>query len=286
MSAAPELAWLGEATTRDVALVGGKAGALGELAATHRVPPGFVLTTRAHEVVLAEGADGVLPLIESAYAELAKQVGTANPGVAVRSSAVDEDGAEASFAGQHDTYLNVSGAEGIARAAAACFESALVDHALEYRARQGLDTESIRMAVLVQQLVRADSSAVAFSAHPVSGSRDEVVINASWGLGEAIVSGLVTPDTYVVDKKGLAVTSRSVGAKETMTVVVEGGTVEADVPAHLRDKPALSDPEIVELAQLALDLEERTGHPVDVESSFHAGRLYVLQSRPITTLGT
>ncbi len=286
VSTVPELIWLGEDAARDVTLVGGKAGSLGELAATHRVPPGFVLTTSAHERAQREGAEGLLDLIGEAYAALADEVGSADPRVAVRSSAVDEDGAEASFAGQHATFLNVSGADAVARAAAACFESAVVDHALEYRERHGLDTESVRMAVLIQQLVPADASAVAFSAHPVSGNLDEVVINASWGLGEAVVSGLVTPDTYVVDKSDLSVTSRWISEKETMTVPIDGGTSEQDVPPHLKEQPALTDTEIVELAKLALDLEQRSGHPVDVESAFHAGQLYVLQSRPITTLGS
>ena len=285
MSARPDVAWLGDQAAHDVSLVGGKAAALSQLAEAHRVPSGFVLTTSAHERASAEGDDCVRALVEEAYRLLAEDVATADPAVAVRSSAVDEDGPAASFAGQHETYLNVNGAGAVAAAATACFESAHAEHALEYRRRQGLDTESVRMAVLVQQLVPADVSAVAFSANPVTQSVDEIVINASWGLGESIVGGTVTPDTYVVAKSGLSITGRFLGAKESMTVPIEGGTHEIDVPAHLQDQHALDDSSVLELAQLALALEERAGHPVDIESAFHDQRLYLLQSRPITTLG-
>ena len=142
------------------------------------------------------------------------------------------------------------------------------------------------MAVLVQQMVPAEVSAVAFSANPVTRSMDEIVINASWGLGESIVNGTVTPDTYVVAKDGLSITARVLGAKESMTVPIEGGTHEVGVPAHLQEEHSLDDAKIVDLVRFALALEERAGHPVDIETAFHDERLYLLQSRPITTLGT
>ena len=269
MSARPDIAWLGHAACSDVSLVGGKAGALSLLASDHRVPPGFVLTTTAHERATREGAACVLALVEEAYPVLAETAGTDEPAVAVRSSAVDEDSAGASFAGQHKTYLNVSGAEAVAHAAVACFESALEEHALEYRRQQGLGVDDIRVAVLVQQLVPADVSAVAFSANPVSGARDEVVINASWGLGESIVGGTVTPDTYVLRKADLVITGRWVAEKETMTVPIAGGTQEQEVPTHLREQPALGDDQLRDLARLALAPEEKTGAAVDIESAFH-----------------
>jgi len=121
--------------------------------------------------------------------------------VAVRSSALDEDGAGASFAGQHETYLNVVGAAAVAEAVARCWASVRSSRALEYRRRQGFPLDGARIAVLVQQLIPADVSSVVFSANPVTGSRDEVMINASWGLGESIVGGTVTPDTYVVRRR-------------------------------------------------------------------------------------
>jgi len=280
-----DVSWLGQPDARDSSLVGGKAASLGGLGAHHRVPAGFVLTTQAHTRIGLEGAGCLRKLVEANYELLAKRLGADEPAVAVRSSAVDEDGAEASFAGQHATLLNVAGAAAVTRAVAACFESAGAEHALEYRRRHGLDVDGVQMAVLVQQLVCADTSAVVFSANPISRSSDEVVINASWGLGESIVGGAVTPDTYVVAKHDLSITTRLLGAKETMTVPVEGGTREVDVPAELREQHSLDDAKIVKLAELAVSLEERAGHPVDIESAFHAERLYVLQCRPITTLG-
>lgn len=284
VNARPDVAWLGDDVAHDVSLVGGKASALSRLAEAHRVPAGFVLTTSAHERANVEGRDCVHALVETAYRLLAENVASEDPAVAVRSSAVDEDGASASFAGQHDTFLNVRGAGSVADAATACFDSAQAEHALEYRRRQGLDVEGVRMAVLVQQLVPADVSAVAFSANPVSHNVDEIVINASWGLGESIVSGTVTPDTYVVAKDGLSITGRFLGPKESMTVPIDGGTREVDVPAHLQKRHALDDANVLALARLALTLEQDAGHPVDIESAFHEESLYLLQSRPITTL--
>lgn len=285
MSARPEITWLGEEAAHDVSLAGGKAAALSQLAEVHRVPSGFVLTTCAHERAQNEGTDCIRALVAQGYQSLVAEAATPDAPVAVRSSAVDEDGATASFAGLHDTILNVTGAGPIAEAAVECFDSAHSEHAIAYRRRHGLDTETVRMAVLVQQLVPADVSAVAFTANPVSQSLDEILINASWGLGESIVCGTVTPDTYVVAKNGLSIAARLLGAKESMTVPIAGGTSEVDVPSDLQEQHSLDDGKILELARLALALEEHAGHPVDIESAFHGDRLYLLQSRPITTLG-
>jgi pyruvate,water dikinase len=204
--------------------------------------------------------------------------------VAVRSSAVDEDGEETSFAGQYETFLNITGADAVANAVAACWRSAHSHRAGEYRRSQGMGTEPVRLAVLVQHLVPADVSAVVFSANPVTSARDEIVINASWGLGESIVGGTVTPDTYVVAKADLSVRSRRIAEKARMTVPAEGGTREVDVPRFLRAQPALTDAQAAEMAELAVRLEEATGRPVDVEAAFAGGSLHLLQCRPITTL--
>jgi pyruvate,water dikinase len=136
----------------------------------------------------------------------------------------------------------------------------------------------------VQQLVRADVSAVVFSAHPLTSDRGVVVITASWGLGESVVGGAVTPDTYVVRKADLAVLERIPGAKERMTVAVPGGTKEVDVPRLLRSKLALDDRQVVDMAVLAIALEGNTGWAVDVECAYGGGDLFLLQCRPITTL--
>ncbi len=140
------------------------------------------------------------------------------------------------------------------------------------------------LAVLVQKFIPADVSAVVFSANPVTGGFDEVMINASWGLGESVVGGTVTPDSYVVDKATLKVVERQIGDKTRMAVPAPEGTEEVDVPRFLRTRPALEDSQVVELAQLAVALESAMGWPVDLECSYHAGKLYLLQCRPITTM--
>jgi phosphoenolpyruvate synthase/pyruvate phosphate dikinase len=294
--AAPSIAWLGQGDCHDCVLLGGKAANLCHLAAEHRVPPAFCLTatafdraltshaTIAENVPLASLSPALYAELTEAYRALGQRCGEEAPSVAVRSSALDEDGAAASFAGQHETFLNIVGAGAVAEAVIRCWASLHSPRALEYRRKQGLALEGARIAILVQQLVPADVSAVLFSANPLTGGRDEVVINASWGLGESIVGGTVTPDTYVLRKGSLAVLSRQVAEKGRMTVRASGGTREVDVPRFLRSQPALADGQMAEMARLAMALEAQMGHPVDVECAYHAGRLYLLQCRPITTL--
>jgi pyruvate,water dikinase len=296
----PEIVWLGELAAGDRSLVGGKVAPLSRLAAQYRVPPGFCLTTRAYELAGAwageAGAteESVLPEllsreVSAAYARLAELTGLEQPAVAVRSSAVDEDGEGTSFAGQHDTYLNIVGVEAICDAIVRCWASARAPRALEYRRQHGLPTEGARIAVLVQQLVLADMSGIVFSANPVTGRRDEAIINASWGLGESVVGGSVTPDTYVVRTAGSpdawSIVERGLAEKRRMTVAVTGGTREVDVPRLLWSRPALDDAKIVEMARLACDLERAEGWPVDLECAYRDDVLYLLQCRPVTTLG-
>jgi pyruvate,water dikinase len=276
------LLWLGDPKSFDVALVGGKAANLSRLARMyHRVPDGFSLPVtvmdEAHPLDLRAE-------ITAAISDLMACHSLPDFIAAVRSSAVDEDGTTASFAGQHETYLNIVGADAILQAVAHCRESARSERALEYRRQQGLSVDRVRLAVLVQQLVASDVSAVIFSANPITGNRDEVVINASWGLGESIVGGTVTPDTFVVRKSDLAVTSRSIADKGRMTVSVPGGTREVDVPRFLRNEASLADAQMIEIARLTLSLEATMGYAVDVECAYASGQLYLLQCRPITTL--
>jgi pyruvate,water dikinase len=283
------LLWLEQPAAQRPALVGGKTANLSRLAAGYRVPPGFCLTTaafdRAHRAGTAASLPGSLCAnLAEAYGRLAAQVGMAEPPVAVRSSAVDEDGDAASFAGQHETYLNITGVEAIVEAVRRCWMSALTPRALAYRRERGLATERVRLAVLIQQLVAADVAAVVFSANPLTGARDQVVINASWGLGESIVGGTVTPDTYIARKAGGALLSLTLAEKRRMTVAVPGGTREVDVPRLLQCQPTLSDTQVAEMAALAESLEQRMGWPVDVECAYARGQLYLLQCRPITTL--
>lgn len=198
-------------------LVGGKAASLSRLAEHYPVPPGFSLTTaafdRASVGAWVETGQLILPPnlhgeVREAYHKLGALCDMENPAVAVRSSAVDENGTDAFFAGQHETFLNVVGVDAVMDALRKCWLSFHTPHAIEYRRKQGLPIDGVRVAVLVQQLVVVDVSAVVFTANPVTGTREEIVINASWGLGESIVGGTVTPDTYRVGKGNLAVVGR------------------------------------------------------------------------------
>ena len=276
------LLWLGDPKSFDATLVGGKAANLSRLARMyHRVPDGFSLPVtvmdEAHPLDLRDE-------ITAAISDLMACHSLPNFIAAVRSSAVDEDGATASFAGQHETYLNIVGADAILQAVTRCWESARSEHALDYRRQQGLSVERPQIAVLVQQLVAADVAAVVFSANPITGDRDEVVINASWGLGESIVGGTVTPDTFIVRKSDLVITSRAIADKQRMTVATSGGTHEVEVPRFLRNEASLNDEQVIEMAKLALTLETTMEHPVDIECAYAGGELYLLQCRPITTL--
>jgi pyruvate,water dikinase len=283
-----DVLWLGQSGCHEVSMVGGKVASLSRLAQDYRVPPGFCLTTAAfdkHQQALALDvlhAD-LREILAAAYARLAERCGASEPSVAVRSSAVAEDGRAASFAGQYETYLNIVGIDAVCRAVERCRGSLASSRVLEYGGRHGLSPDDLRLAVLVQQLVPSDVSAVVFSANPVTGNADEVVINASWGLGESIVSGTVTPDTYVIRKSDMAVVAKHLSEKRRMTVSAAFGTREVEVPRALRGKAAVDDVQIREMANLAITLQSHHGWPVDVECAYHAGHLYLLQCRPITT---
>ncbi|HOU11622.1 MAG TPA: PEP/pyruvate-binding domain-containing protein [Anaerolineae bacterium] len=273
--------WLENPDCQDAAVVGGKAANLGKLAETHPVPPGFCFTPEK------PGPRGLSPdlydELVAAYANLAVRCGTPEVRVAVRSSAVDEDGQQTSFAGLHDTYLNVTGPGAVAAAVRRCLASARTPRAQAYRQALGLPEEA-DVAVLVQQLVVADVSAVVFSADPRTGARDRVVINATWGLGESLVGGTVTPDLYIVRKCDLEILSRQIAEKTCMTVATADGVREVPVPGCMQREPALDNAQIRALADLARTLENSQGWPVDLECAYQKGRLYLLQCRPITTV--
>jgi phosphoenolpyruvate synthase/pyruvate phosphate dikinase len=278
---AAEILWLGEPRAADPGLAGGKAAALSRLAAGRRVPPGFVVILPGATVDRSARA-----AVTAAYGALAERCGVADPPVAVRSSALDEDGAEASFAGQHDTVLGVAGAEQVWWAISRCAASFAGERATAYRRRAGLPDAPERAAVLVQWLVPADAAGVVFSANPLTGARDEVLVNAAWGLGESVVAGTVTPDLVVVDRASLAVRGRVVADKARMTVPVAGGVREVPVPARLAGMPAIDDAQARAAAALAVALERETGRPVDLEVAWAGADLFLLQCRPITTLST
>lgn len=280
-----EILWLDEPGCDDATVTGGKAANLARLCAIHPVPPGFCLVVAAHDR-WAGSTDGPFPeelarLVAAAYSALAARSGVETPVVAVRSSAVDEDGADASFAGIYLTCLNVRGLDNVLRAIARCWDSAKDPRVTAYRRKQGLSGAGI--AVLVQELVVADAAAVVFSSNPITGAADEVVLNANYGLGESVVSGVATPDTWVLRKPDLSQARFQLGHKEQMTVMSADGTREVPVLRTLRGRPCLTDAQARDLGQLALRLEETMGWPVDIECAYKGDKLYLLQCRPITT---
>ena len=242
--------------------------------------------------------------IEAAYADLAgdgRAAGTDQAGtqagadqadvdrgaaVAVRSSATSEDTASASFAGMNETFLNVRGAAAVVDAVKRCWGSLFGARTIYYRGRRGFSQADMEIAVIVQLQIPSTRAGVMFTVDPASGARDRLVIEGSFGLGEAVVSGSVSPDRYVVAKDGLVILTRSVRPKElTIEPAPEGGTATRALSADERMRPVLSDEEILQLARLGLEIERHYGAPQDTEWSFGPdGRVWMLQSRPITTL--
>lgn len=278
--------WLGDISSQDARIVGPKAAQLSMLAADYQVPPGFCLTADAYRQAVPSGNmfAELRTDVEEAYIQLSVRSGVPAPRVAVRSSAVDEDGPLASFAGQHETLLNIVGLNALIEAIEHSWQSARTEQALAYRRKHGLTVDDIGLAVLVQKLIVADVAGVMFSANPVNGCRDELVVSASWGLGESVVGGTVTPDSWVVREQSMEVLDERLGDKQVMTVIADGGTKEVDVPRFMRNQPSLSSDQILEVARLGQRLQEEKGWPVDIEFAYASGQLYLLQCRPITTL--
>jgi len=204
--------------------------------------------------------------------------------VAVRSSATAEDLPGASFAGQQETYLNIQGADAVLEAVQRCWASLWTGRAIAYRLRQGIPPDSVALAVVVQLLVPAEAAGILFTANPLNGRRDEVVINAAWGLGEAIVGGRVTPDTLIVDKATGRIKQSQVADKAVMTVRTAQGTAEQPVAEGKRNERVLDDALAADLVQLGGRIEADYGAPQDIEWCRAGDRFYVVQARPITTL--
>ena len=262
---------------RDTALFGSKAVGLGDaIRQGIPVPPGLALSGSIVEAV-ASGD-------ERAMRQVAKLVDSLEVPLAVRSSAVDEDGAEASFAGQHLTLLNVETAADVNSALRDIWWSANSDSAITYRQRVGVLTRP-SVGVVVQTLVNPDVAGVMFTTNPISGA-DECVVEASWGLGEAVVSGRVIPDHFRIARTG-EVFERKPGRKRiAIRSVTSHGSVEEDVAPELVDRLCLDDDQLKELSRLALRCEQVYGAARDIEWAFAEGKLYLLQCRAVTAAGS
>lgn len=298
--------------------VGGKGSSLARLAAAGLpVPPGFHITTAAYRLFVARyrlqeqilaavstaspdqpvTCDAAAQTIATLFAEHSMpdevasairqayiRLGGGDLPVAVRSSATAEDLPDLSFAGQQETYLNMHGEAQILDAVKRCWASLWTARAINYRIRNHIAPTEVSLAVVVQQLVPADAAGIMFTANPVTGGHDQIMINAAWGLGEAIVGGLVTPDTFVLDRKNWTITTADIAEKDVMTVRTPEGTHEEPVLTDRRSQPALSPAQAAELARIGVRIEELYGQPMDIEWALSADRFFILQARPITTL--
>ncbi|ADN49642.1 phosphoenolpyruvate synthase [Vulcanisaeta distributa] len=317
------IVWLNE-EVKDPSILGGKGANLNKLMLMGvPVPPGFVITTEAFNYFMSVNGlrDRVLNIINEvvkegrpeeyeeaerrikglilnteiprdlheeitrAYMELSKSFNTDALAVAVRSSASAEDLRTSSFAGQQDTYLNVRGVEDLIKYVKYVWASTYNARALAYRDERDIPHDVAYMAVIVQKLVNSKAAGVLFTINPVTGDSNEVVIESSWGLGEAVVGGMVTPDRWVVDKSRLVIKDRVVARKSVMMTRSESGlTKVVEVPSDLAEKPSLSDAEVIALAKLGIELENRVGYPLDIEwvIDSDSGNIYVVQMRPET----
>jgi rifampicin phosphotransferase len=303
--------------------VGGKGANLGEMVgAGLPVPPGFCITAQAYQDFLTEAGlqepideiladmqpndmedvkarsekirelitQSAIPAeieqkITEAYLELSKELEQPELPVAVRSSATAEDLPGASFAGQQDTYLNIRGVPALLEHSRLCWASLWSHPAVTYRHEQGFEHDKVFLCIAVQAMIDADVAGILFTANPVNGDRDEALLNASWGLGEAVVSGLVTPDTITVRRSEARILDYAIGSKEMAIHYADsGGILEIDTTEEQRIRQALSDQHVLELAEIGGNIEQHYGSPQDIEWALRGGKWYVLQSRPITTL--
>ncbi len=290
----------------EVARAGGKGASLARMSGLGLpVPDGFVVPADALSLALPDGgaelrsvlpdaarAQEIIAAVEvpaeiaDAYAALGdtqptSSAGTSNPPVAVRSSACAEDSETASYAGQQETYLYVRGADAVLDRVRDCWASFFSERAIFYREKKG-SLEDLGMAVVVQRMVHADVAGVLFTCDPVRGRRDRMVVEAVLGLGEAAVSGQVTPDHYILKRDG-TVRKAQVSEQPFAIVPVEtGGTEERALGAEGAE-PKIGEEHLRELARLGDDLEQRLGGPQDIEWALEGGEIYVLQARPVTT---
>lgn len=312
-----------ELRKEDVAIAGGKGANLGELTnAGIPVPPGFVVTSKTYDqfmketgifdeimdildaldvndnkqlqeasrnikkiMVETEMPDEIRAIIVEAYNALCVRIGREDVYVAVRSSATAEDLPEASFAGQQDTYLNIKGVDDVVSYVQQCWASLFESRAIFYREENNFDHSKVYIAVVVQEMVDAEKAGVMFTVHPSTGE-EKILIEGAWGLGEAVVSGSVTPDTCWVDKKTGEILKYQVSTKNIMFKrnVNEGRTIQTDVPDDLKNKRVLSPYEVKKLAELGKKIQEHYKFPQDTEWAIESGKIFLLQSRPVTTL--
>lgn len=302
-------------SSQDVNLAGGKGASLGEMTqAGIPVPPGFVVLADAFRAMvkangIGEKIDGILGTVDVVKTEtideasekiraMIKEAKTPKDVsneitkafeeldtefVAVRSSATAEDSSSASWAGELETYLNTTKGN-LLDTVKECWSSLFTPRAIFYRIEKNMVADEVAVAVVVQKMVQSEIAGIAFTVHPVTKNQNTMVIEAGWGLGEAIVGGLVIPDTYVIDKEKNTILEKYPSVQKIMIDRVGNETKEVPVPEEKKEKQKLTDQEILELAELCENIEKHYGNPQDIEWARENDKFYVVQSRPITTL--
>lgn len=310
-----------EVDKESLSLVGGKGANLGELAgAGFPVPPAFIVTSKAYFAFLEENKlegriaqelahldkdsptslaqvsqkiEGLIKkgelsqelkkLIFSSYKALGGSM--KNSLVAVRSSATAEDLPEASFAGQQATFLNISGEANLVEAVRKCWASLFTPRAIFYREEHGFKHLKVGIAAIVQEMVQPEVSGVAFTVDPVTSDKHSMVIEAIWGLGEFIVQGKVTPDRYKIERHSLSILEKNVEAQTIQLIKQDGSTKQTKVPKSRRKRQKIEDKQIKTLAKILRDIHTHYYFPQDIEWAYKKGKFYIVQTRPVTTLG-
>jgi len=302
-------------TNKNIDIAGGKGASLGEMTKNNiPVPSGFVVLASAFDKFLEETDLGVeIPAVlkkvrhknvgsveeaskkiqdmmhdcrfpESMGKEiLAEYSKLKEPLVAVRSSATAEDSSIASWAGELESYLNVSKGN-LLESVKKCWASLFTPRAIFYRYEKKLSDQKVSVAVVVQKMVQSEISGIAFTANPITEDRDQMVIEAGYGLGEAIVGGRITPDTYIIDKKKKKIIDKNISEQKMMIIRSPKGTKEVVVPAAKTEKQKIPDAQIMKLAAICQSIEKHYKKPQDIEWALEKGKIYITQSRPITTL--
>lgn len=310
----PNIKIFKEIRKEDIPLVGGKGANLGELASIGLpVPDGFVITARAYERFITEAginekihsllkkldvedteklnrtAEEIRKLIMKSHMpkylieEIKKQYKPIKDFVAVRSSATAEDLPDASFAGQQDTFLNIKGEKDVLEAVQKCFASLFTPRAIYYREKNNFPHEKVYLAVVIQKMINADKAGVIFSVNPVTKNRNEIIIEGAYGLGESVVLGALTPHSYIIDKATHKVIDKNISRLEWGYYRgKKGGTEKREIShGHIE---VLNEKEAEALTKYTKEIEKHYGIPMDIEWAIEAGKVYILQARPVTTM--
>jgi len=268
------------------AAVGTKAYTLALLLRSHfPVPKGFIIAAQAFQPRIQHDMNSAMWIFSKSlrYEIMGAYLTFVTPPVVVRSSGAVEDSGAASFAGQYETILHAT-ADNLLESVQRCWLSAAREHPLTYMSqRYPAGEQSPAMSVIVQELIAADRAGVIFSKNPMSGNEDEVVINSSFGLGKAVVSGLITPDQYILSKRRKSILSKELGDKTRKWIVDRSGTRGVETALSERTEYSLQDGQLLELLDLTMSVESLLGYSVDLEFAYRNGKLYILQARRIST---